>query len=91
MPLPHRYMEPVWDMPTQPHTTKPSPESKSKPRATAGPGSRGLWPAYEWFLELPAAVVLLIIWVAGVVLIGACALLAYEGISALARMVTGVF
>ena len=33
--------------------------------------------AYEGFLELPQAVVLLVLWVAGVALIGSCALVLY--------------
>jgi len=40
-----------------------------------------------WFLELPVTVVLLVLWVAGTVLLGAWALLAYAGISALMGMV----
>jgi hypothetical protein len=82
-------MEPVWDMPTKPLTTKPNP--RSEPRTAAVPASRGIWLAYERFLELPVTLVLLIIWVVGVTLLGACALLTYEGISALARMVTEAF
>jgi hypothetical protein len=39
--------------------------------------------SYERFLQLPVAVVLLVMWVGGVALLGACALLAYAVISAL--------
>ena len=91
-PLSPGYMEPVWDMRTKQRTTRPrSKSTRSKRRTTATPESRGIWPAYEWFLELPVAVVLSVIWVAGVVLLGACVLLTYAGISALARMVAGAF
>ena len=47
--------------------------------------------AFEWFLELPVPIVLLVLWVAGVVFFGACALLTYVGISALVEMVGGAF
>ena len=47
--------------------------------------------AYERFLELPVAVVLLVMWVVGVALLGACALLAYAAISALVEMVAEAF
>jgi hypothetical protein len=32
---------------------------------------------YEWFLELPVAVVLMVLWLAGVGLVGLCALVLY--------------
>jgi len=53
--------------------------------------SAGIGLAFEWFLELPVQVVLLVMWVAGVVFFGACALLTYLGISALVEMVAGAF
>ncbi len=34
--------------------------------------------AYEWFLELPVAIVLAILWFAGAVLVGLCALALYS-------------
>ena len=68
------------------HTMPPT----KKPRATAAPVWTRIGLAYEWFLELPVAVVLLVMWVAGTVLLGACAVLVYAGISALVGMVTGV-
>jgi hypothetical protein len=71
-------------MSTEQHTTK----SRTKPR-TAAPVSRGIGRAWEWFLELPVPVVLLVLWVAVIVFLGACALLAYVGISALVEMVAG--
>ena len=61
-------------MRTQQPTTK-------KPRSAA-PTSRGIGSAFEWFLQLPVPVVLLVMWVGGVVLLGACVLLAYAVISA---------
>jgi hypothetical protein len=73
-------------MPTKQLTTKPRPEPR-----TAAPVSRGIGLAFEWFLELPVPVVLLVLWVAGVVFFVACALLAYVGISALVEMVAGAF
>jgi len=74
-------------MPTkQPTTTKPRTELRS-----VAPVSREIGLAFEWFLELPVLVVLLVLWVAGVVFFGACALLAYVGISAVVEMVAGAF
>jgi hypothetical protein len=74
-------------MPTKQPTTK----SRTEPR-TAAPVSRGIGDlAFEWFLELPVQVVMLVLWVAGLVIFGACALLAYVGISALVEMVAGAF
>jgi len=73
-------------MPTKQLTTKP----RTEPR-TAAPMSAGIGLAFEWFLELPVQVVLLVMWVAGVVFFGACALLTYLGISALVEMVAGAF
>src|SRR5215213_5538489 len=70
--------EGVWSMPTKQPTMKP----RTEPRITA-PGSTRVGLAFEWFLALPVQVVLLVLWVAGVVFFGACALLTYEGISAL--------
>jgi hypothetical protein len=61
-------------------TTKPS---TTKPRTTAAPVSPGIGRAFEWFLELPVAVVLLVLWVVGVALLGAWGLVAYALISAL--------
>jgi hypothetical protein len=60
---------------TKPSTTKPS--------NTAAPVSPGIGRAFEWFLELPVAVVLLVLWVVGVALLGAWGLVAYALISAL--------
>jgi len=65
---------------TKPPPTKPPP---TKPRTTAAPVSPDIGLAYERFLELPVAVVLLVLWVGGVALLGACGLEAYALISAL--------
>jgi hypothetical protein len=70
-------------------TTKPTTKPRRTPRTTAAPLSTRLGLAYEGVLELPVAVVLLVMWVAGAVLLGACALLMYAGISALVGMVAG--
>jgi hypothetical protein len=73
-------------MPTKQLTTKP----RTQPRSAA-PLWRGIGLALEWFLHLPVPVVLLVLWVAGVVFLGACALFTYLGISALVQMVGGAF
>ena len=67
-------------------TTKPKTEQRA-----AAPVPRGIRLAFERFLELPAQVVFLVLWVAGVVFFGACAMLAYIGVSALIGMVVGAF
>jgi hypothetical protein len=77
-------------MPTKQLTTKLRTGPRTEPR-TATPVSRGIGLAFERFLELPVPVVLLVLWVAGVVFFGACALLTYVGISALVEMVAGAF
>jgi hypothetical protein len=74
-------------MPTKQPTTK----SRTEPRTAALPVSRGIGLAFEWFLELPVLVVFLVLWVAGVVFFGACALLTYVGISSLVELVGGAF
>ena len=43
------------------------------------------------FLELPVAVVLVVMWVAGTVLLGVCALVVYAAVSALVEIVIGAF
>ena len=64
-------------------TTKPRTKPRASARTTAAPVSTGIGLAYEWFLGLPVAVVLLVLWVGGVALFGACALVAYALVSAL--------
>jgi hypothetical protein len=70
-------------------TTKPTTKPRLTPRTTAAPLSTRIGLAYEGFLELPGAVVMLLLWAAGTVLLGACALLMYAGFSALVGMVAG--
>jgi len=53
--------------------------------------SVGIGLAYEWFLELPVRAVVLVLWVAGIVLLGACALVVCAAVSALVGMVAGAF
>ena len=83
-------------MPTKQPTTKMRTEPRTEPRSAA-PVSTGIVStgigglAFEWFLELPVQVVLLVLWVAGVVFFVACALLTYVGVSALVEMVAGAF
>jgi hypothetical protein len=81
-------------MRTKQPTTKSSAEPRTEPRSASSPGSRELGlagPAFELFLEFPVPVVILVLWMAGVVFFGACALLTYVGISALVEMVRGAF
>ena len=54
--------------------TKDTPAAKRRTTATV---SVGIELVYEWFLELPVPVVLLVMWVVGAALLGAGALLAY--------------
>ena len=78
-------------------TKQPATKSRTEPPRSAAPvsteivstGIGGL--AFEWFLALPVQVVFLVLWVAGVVFFGVCALLTYMGISALVEMVGGAF
>jgi hypothetical protein len=81
-------------------TKQPTPKSRMEPRTeprSAAPVSTGIVStgigglAFEWFLALPVQVVLLVLWVAGIVFFGACALLTYVGISAVVEMVGGAF
>jgi hypothetical protein len=72
-------------------TKQPTTKSRTELRTAAPPVSREIGLGFEWFLELPVQVVLLVLWVAGIVFFGACALLTYMGISALVEMVGGAF
>jgi hypothetical protein len=83
---------------TEPRTEPARTEPRTEPPRSAAPpvsteivstGIGGL--AFEWFLELPVQVVLLVLWVAGIGFFGVCALLTYMGISALVEMVGGAF
>jgi hypothetical protein len=81
-------------VPTKQPTTKSRTELRIAPKTeprTAAPVSREIGLGFEWFLELPVQVVLLVLWVAGIVFFGACALLTYMGITALVEMVAGAF
>ena len=75
----------------RPPTKGQGKDTPTTKRRTFAPVSAGIRLAYEWFLQLPVPVVLLVMWVGGVVLLGACALLAYAVISAVVRMVAGAF
>jgi hypothetical protein len=77
--------------PHPPHTPLIDQATEEGYFTTAAPESRGIGLAYERFLELPVAVVLLVMWAAGTVLLGACALVAYAGVSALVGIVIGAF
>ena len=73
-------------------TKQPTTNSRTELRTAAPPVSTGIGGlAFEWFLELPVQVVLLVLWVAGIVFFGACALLAYVGISAVVELVGRAF
>jgi hypothetical protein len=72
-------------------TKQPRTKPRTKPSTTAAPVSTRIGLAYEWFLELPVAIVLWVMWMAGTALLGACALLMYAGISALVGIVAGTF
>jgi hypothetical protein len=72
-------------MPTMQPTTKP----RTPPSTTAAPVSRRIGLAYEWFLELPVLVVVLVLWAGGVAFLGALALVSYVLISALVGVIAG--
>ena len=52
-------------------------------------GKEGVASAYEGFLELPPVVVVLVMWVAGAVLLGSCALVLYWVGSVVVRSLAG--
>jgi hypothetical protein len=52
-------------------------------------GKEGVESAYEGFLELPPVVVVLVMWVAGVALLGSCALVLYMAGSVVVRSLAG--
>ncbi len=69
--------------------TKDKPTPKERTTTTL---SEGIGLAYEWFLELPVrVVVVLVLWVGGVALLGALTLVAYALISALVGILAGAF
>jgi hypothetical protein len=47
------------------------------PGTPTPPISAEIGQAYEWFLQLPGVIVLAVLWVAGAVLLGSCALVLY--------------
>jgi hypothetical protein len=53
------------------------PDSSRARWTMGGKGKEGVESPYEGFLELPPAVVLLMMWVAGVALLGLCGLVVY--------------
>ena len=57
--------------------------SPVQPRTSSAPLSVGIATAFERFLEMPVAFVLGVMWVAGVALMGSCALVLYLAVSAL--------
>jgi hypothetical protein len=57
------------------HTKQPTTKSRTELRTAAPPVSREIGLGFEWFLELPVQVVLLVLWVAGIVFFGAWSLL----------------
>jgi hypothetical protein len=64
--------------------------SELKGRNTTSVSAR-IGQAYERFLELPVWVVLSVMWVGGVVLLGACALVVYAVASVVVRIAAGAF
>jgi hypothetical protein len=69
------------------------PDSTRRARRTMGgqytQGKEGVATAYEWFLQLPPVVPLLVLWVAGVALLGSVALVLYWTVRVLVQLVTG--
>lgn len=57
--------------------------SPVQPRTSSAPLPVGIATAFERFLEMPVAFVLGVMWVAGVALMGSCALVLYLAVSAL--------
>jgi hypothetical protein len=57
--------------------------SPVQPRTSSAPLSVGIGTTFERFLEMPVAFVLGVMWVAGVALVGSCALVLYLAVSAL--------
>ncbi len=68
--------------------TKDKPTPKERTTTTL---SERIGLAYEWFLELPVRVVVLVLWIGGVAFLGALALVAYALISALVGVMAGAF
>jgi hypothetical protein len=64
-------------------TTAPVEATPSQQQRTSAPLTVAIAHAYERFLEMPVAFVLGVMWLAGAVLMGACALVLYLAVSAL--------
>ena len=77
----------------QPITKAPTVVEDTPRRGSASPTvSGGMGLAYErFFLALPVWVLVCVLWVGGVVLLGALALVAYALISALVGILAGAF
>ena len=69
------------------------PDSTRRARWTMGgqytQGKEGVATAYEWVHQLPPVVPLLVLWVAGVALLGSVALVLYWTVRVLVQLVTG--
>ena len=66
--------------------SKLSAATPVRPRSSssaAHPWSVGIGSAFERFLQMPVAFVLVVLWLAGAALMGSCALLLYLAVSAL--------
>jgi hypothetical protein len=62
--------------------TPPAPTVRPR-TSSAAPLSVGIGRVYERFLEMPTVFVLGMMWLAGVALLGSCALVVYLAVSAL--------
>jgi hypothetical protein len=71
------------------YATKASSASVPTTPTAPTPISADIGQAYEWFLELPVVIVLTVLWVAGVALLGSCALVLYMAGSVLVRSLAG--
>ncbi len=78
-------------------TTQPITRSQTVIQSTSAKGrttatlSERVGLTYEWFLELPVRVVVLVLWAGGVALLGALALVSYVLISALVGVIAGAY
>jgi hypothetical protein len=66
-----------------------SESSPTTPGPPALPMSAEIGRAYEWFLQLSVMIVLTVLWVAGAVLLGSCALVLYMAGSVLVGSLAG--
>ena len=70
-------------------TWRDTGRSEPSPTIPRTPMTAGIGRAYEWFLELPVVIVLTVMWVAGVALLGSCALALYMAGSVVVRSLAG--